>query len=32
MCLMANHFHLVIETPQLNLAVGMKWFLGIYTS
>jgi REP-associated tyrosine transposase len=31
-CLMANHFHLVVETPQANLAAGMKWFLGTYTS
>ena len=31
-CLMLNHFHLVIETPQANLVLGMKWFLGIYTS
>ncbi len=30
-CLMANHFHLVIETPQPNLVAGMKWFLGTYT-
>lgn len=30
-CLMSNHFHLVIETPQANLADGMKWFLGTYT-
>jgi REP element-mobilizing transposase RayT len=30
-CLMTNHFHLVLETPQPNLAVGMKWFLGTYT-
>jgi putative transposase len=30
-CLMANHFHLVIETPQANLVVGMKWLLGTYT-
>lgn len=30
-CLMANHFHLVIETPQPNLALGMKWLLGTYT-
>lgn len=30
-CLMSNHFHLVLETPQPNLAVGMKWFLGTYT-
>jgi REP element-mobilizing transposase RayT len=25
---MSNHFHLVIETPQPNLAAGMKWLLG----
>ncbi len=30
--LMPNHFHLVVETPQANLVVGMKWFLGAYTS
>ena len=24
-CLMRNHFHLVIETPQPNLVAGMKW-------
>ena len=29
---MANHFHLVVETPQANLVAGMKWFLGTYTS
>ena len=29
-CLMGNHFHLVIETP--NLVVGMKWLSGTYTS
>ena len=32
LCLMANHFHLVVETPQGNLVAGMKWFLGTYTS
>ena len=31
-CLMSNHFHLVVETPRPNLVVGMKWFLGTYTS
>jgi putative transposase len=31
-CLMRNHFHLVIETPQANLVAGMKWLLGVYTS
>ncbi len=30
-CLMANHFHLVVETAQPNLAAGMKWLLGTYT-
>jgi REP-associated tyrosine transposase len=30
-CLMPNHFHLVVETPQANLVAGMKWFLGVYT-
>jgi putative transposase len=30
-CLMSNHFHLVLETPQPNLAVGMKWLLATYT-
>ena len=31
-CLMGNHFHLVVETPQANLVAGMKWFLGTYTA
>jgi putative transposase len=30
--IMANHFHLVIETPQANLVAGMKWFPGTCTS
>ena len=30
-CLMNNHFHLVVETPQPNLVDGMKWLLGTYT-
>jgi REP element-mobilizing transposase RayT len=30
-CLMRNHFHLVIETPEANLVAGMKWLLGTYT-
>src|ERR1039457_4399545 len=29
-CLMRNHFHLLVETPQPNLVVGMKWLLGTY--
>lgn len=32
LCLMPNHFHLVVETPQGNLVAGMKWFLGTYTA
>ena len=31
-CLMDNHFHLVLHTPDANLVAGMKWFLGTYTS
>src|SRR6266404_5184363 len=31
-CLMGNHFHLVLETPQANLVAGMRWFLGTYTA
>ena len=31
-CLMKNHFHLVVETPNANLVAGMKWFLGTYTA
>jgi putative transposase len=30
-CLMRNHFHLVLETPQANLVAGMRWFLSAYT-
>ena len=31
LCLMTNHFHMVLETPEANLVSGMKWFLGTYT-
>ena len=31
-CLMPNHFHLVVETPQPNLVAGMQWLLGTYTA
>ena len=31
-CLMPNHFHLVVETPEANLVAGMKWLLGTYTA
>jgi REP element-mobilizing transposase RayT len=30
-CLMPNHFHLVVGTPQGNLVAGMQWMLGTYT-
>lgn len=30
-CLMSNHWHAVVETPQPNLATGMRWLLGTYT-
>src|ERR1039458_3639781 len=30
-CLMRNHFHLVVETPNANLVAGMGWFLSTYT-
>jgi REP element-mobilizing transposase RayT len=29
-CLMPNHVHLVIETPQPNLSSGMQWLQGLY--
>jgi REP element-mobilizing transposase RayT len=31
-CLMLNHFHLVLETPNANLVAGMQWLLGTYTA
>lgn len=30
-CLMTNHYHLVIETPEGNLAKGMRQLNGVYT-
>lgn len=30
-CLMPNHFHLVVETPNANLVAGMRWLLSAYT-
>ena len=30
-CLMSNHYHLVIETPEANLARGMRQLNGVYT-
>lgn len=28
-CLMPNHFRLLLETPQGNLVVGIKWLSGL---
>jgi len=30
-CLMDNHYHLLIETPQANLSAGMRQLNGVYT-
>lgn len=30
-CLMRNHFHLVVETPEANLVEGMRWLQSTYT-
>lgn len=30
-CLMGNHYHLVIETPDANLSRGMRQLNGVYT-
>jgi putative transposase len=30
-CLMSNHYHLVIETPDGNLSKGMRYLNGVYT-
>jgi putative transposase len=29
-CLMPNHYHLLIETPEAKLSVGMKYLNGVY--
>lgn len=29
-CLMENHVHLLVETPNANLAEGMRWLHGVY--
>ncbi len=31
-CLMRNHFHRVVETPEANLVDGMSWLLSTYTN
>jgi REP element-mobilizing transposase RayT len=30
-CLMTNHYHLLVETPNGNLAKGMRELNGLYT-
>jgi len=30
-CLMGNHYHLMIETPEANLSQGMRQLNGVYT-
>lgn len=30
-CLMRNHYHLVVETPNANLVCGMAWLQSTYT-
>ena len=30
-CLMRNHYHLVVETPNANLVAGMQWLQSTYT-
>ena len=30
-CLMDNHYHLLLETPEPNLVAGMRRFNGVYT-
>ncbi len=30
-CLMGNHYHLIVETPDGNLSMGMRYLNGIYT-
>jgi REP element-mobilizing transposase RayT len=27
-CLMSNHYHLAVSTPQANLVEGMRWLQG----
>jgi REP element-mobilizing transposase RayT len=30
LCLMPNHYHLILETPEANLSVGMQRLNGVY--
>jgi REP element-mobilizing transposase RayT len=31
LCLMPDHIHLVVETPQAKLLAGVRWFPGTFT-
>lgn len=31
-CVMSNHYHLAIETPQANLVEGMRWLQGTFST
>ena len=31
-CLMSNHYHLLIETPEPNLVVGMRWLQSTFAN
>lgn len=31
-CIMGNHYHLAVETPEPNLSVGMKWLQGVFAT
>ena len=31
-CIMSNHFHLALETPEPNLCIGMQWLRGIFAN
>ena len=30
-CQMSNHYHLLLETPEANLAAGVRQLNGVYT-
>ena len=29
-CLMSNHYHLLVQTPDMNISRGMRWLNGMY--
>jgi putative transposase len=31
-CIMGNHYHLALETPEPNLSLGMKWLQGVFAT